>query len=324
MKLNFQQKATLKFKGKYNYEESIHIKNKDTILVNCNKHNIEFKVIAGYHLESKTGCCPGCVKDHTESIKLKYTSTTEQFIEKAKNIYGDKYDYSKFIYTLARKKSILVCKVHGDFEISPNNHLRGKQCPDCSLFHAGKNKSSTAEKQFKQKASTVHKDKYSYSNFIYTKAKIKSKITCKTHGDFLCSPDNHLRGRGCPVCGKINSKFITLNKFKTACNRHNKLGVLYVLKFKHIKTNHEFVKIGITSKSVEDRYPFEQYSEYTYENLKQYYFKPEKTYKCEQKIHSLYNRYRDHSVLKDFQGYSECYLLNLPLDEVFKSIEMFE
>ena len=42
--------------------------------------------------------------------------------------------------------------------------------------------------------------KYSYTKVDYYNNSTKVIITCPTHGDFLCSPHNHLKGRGCPVC----------------------------------------------------------------------------------------------------------------------------
>ena len=39
--------------------------------------------------------------------------TTEQFIEKARKIHGDKYDYSKVNYVNNRVKIIIICPKHG-------------------------------------------------------------------------------------------------------------------------------------------------------------------------------------------------------------------
>ena len=40
---------------------------------------------------------------------------TKLFIEKARKIHGDKYDYSKVEYTKSREKIIVICKEHGLF-----------------------------------------------------------------------------------------------------------------------------------------------------------------------------------------------------------------
>ena len=322
MKLNFKEKSILKFKDKFEYGDLTTARDKDVVTLKCKIHSVTFDIVAGYHLNNKTGSCPECIREYKNEMSTKYSMTTEQFIEKAKQVHGDKYDYSKFVYTLSRGKSTVICNIHGDFEVSANNHLRGKKCPECAKIISGQKRTLKAAKTFVGDAKKIHKNKYSYSNFQYIKAKIRSNITCKTHGDFLCSPDNHLRGKGCPKCAKAKVKFVTLNKFKAACDKNYKQGILYILKFNHINSNHDFIKIGITSKTVKHRYNFEHYSEYTYNILKEYSFNPETTYKLEQKIHKLFYDYRDYSVSKNFNGYSECYTLQLPLEEVFKNIEM--
>jgi len=51
---------------------------------------------------------------------------TKYFIQKAIAVHGNKYDYSKTVYVKSNAKVIITCKIHGDFEITPNNHLRGR------------------------------------------------------------------------------------------------------------------------------------------------------------------------------------------------------
>ena len=53
------------------------------------------------------------------------TLTTEQFIEKARSIHGDKYNYSKVNYINNKTKVTITCSEHGDFEQIPYNHLQG-------------------------------------------------------------------------------------------------------------------------------------------------------------------------------------------------------
>ena len=61
-------------------------------------------------------------------------SNTEQFIEKAKKVYGDQYDYSKVDYKGNKDKVCIICPKHGEWWVTPNNFLRGSRCPECSLF----------------------------------------------------------------------------------------------------------------------------------------------------------------------------------------------
>ena len=56
---------------------------------------------------------------------------TKNFILKSKKIHGDAYDYSLVEYINCKKKVKIICKEHGIFEQTPNNHLKGQNCPIC-------------------------------------------------------------------------------------------------------------------------------------------------------------------------------------------------
>lgn len=64
--------------------------------------------------------------------------TIEEFINKAKLIHGDTYDYSKSVYRSSRNKITIVCKIHGEYKVLANSHLRGTGCKKC--FHCNNNK----------------------------------------------------------------------------------------------------------------------------------------------------------------------------------------
>ena len=57
---------------------------------------------------------------------------TERFIEKATNVHGDKYDYSKVNYINSTTKVCIICPKHGEFWQTPSNHLQGSKCPKWS------------------------------------------------------------------------------------------------------------------------------------------------------------------------------------------------
>ena len=57
--------------------------------------------------------------------------TLSEFIEKAKFVHGDKYDYSKSVYENTMKKIMIICPIHGEFMQTPNSHLQGQGCPEC-------------------------------------------------------------------------------------------------------------------------------------------------------------------------------------------------
>lgn len=59
---------------------------------------------------------------------------------------------------------------------------------------------------FVKKANKVHSNKYSYDKTQYVHSQIKIIIVCPIHGDFEQLPANHLHGRGCQKCGKVEAK----------------------------------------------------------------------------------------------------------------------
>jgi hypothetical protein len=62
------------------------------------------------------------------------------------------------------------------------------------------------KESFIEKAYKVHGDKYDYSLVKYTSSKVKVKIVCTEHGEFLQSPNMHLLGSGCSICNSKNQR----------------------------------------------------------------------------------------------------------------------
>lgn len=131
--------------------------------------------------------------------------TTEQFIERAKSIHGDKYDYSKTEYANFKTKVCITCLIHGDFLQSPHKHLIGHGCPLCGKARRA-DKKRLPTNEFIRRARSVHGDKYDYSKVKYITQKYKVSIICPVHGEFWQTPDSHTRGIGCPECARIASK----------------------------------------------------------------------------------------------------------------------
>jgi hypothetical protein len=140
---------------------------------------------------------------------MKIKTTNEQFIEKAKLIHGEKYDYSKVSYISNKIKVEIVCKIHGPFFQKPNNHLSLKQnCPSCARISTNeyiKNNIQSNTENFIEKSKLIHGNTYDYSLVNYTTNRKKVEIVCKLHGSFLQKPNNHLNGQGCLICyGRYN------------------------------------------------------------------------------------------------------------------------
>jgi len=120
--------------------------------------------------------------------------TTEEFIQKAIVIHGNKYNYSKVDYKKSSEKVKIICPIHGEFEQRPNNHLQGKICNICGNVYQDKN-------IFIFKASQIHNNFYDYSLVEYKNCRTKIKIICPIHGEFEQRPNDHLNQKsGCPIC----------------------------------------------------------------------------------------------------------------------------
>jgi len=144
---------------------------------------------------------------------------TKKFIEKAKLKHGDKFNYEKTEYKGCRKKLIITCYKHGDFEQTSENHLMyNTGCKECNLTER-----SFSKNNFIEKAKLLHKDNFMYNNVDYVNSYTKIIITCPTHGDFEQLPSVHLSGLGCIKCR--NKKFTkTTEKFIEDANKiHNNL-----------------------------------------------------------------------------------------------------
>ena len=77
--------------------------------------------------------CPECGILKVSNIRRK---TKEKFIEEAKLVHGDEYDYSLVDYKGDKINVIIICSVHGNFQQFPNNHLVGKGCQKCGRIKA--------------------------------------------------------------------------------------------------------------------------------------------------------------------------------------------
>jgi len=138
-------------------------------------------------------------------------STTEVFINKAKKIHGDKYDYSHVKYVDSDTKVCIICPEHGEFWQVARTHLSGSGCPIC----VGRRKMRTSD--YIKKALAVHGDKYNYSKVEYKGNSEKVCIICSEHGEFWQNAGSHLKGVGCPKCGIIKSSTQQKIWTKEAC-----------------------------------------------------------------------------------------------------------
>lgn len=132
--------------------------------------------------------------------------TTAEFIAKAREVHGDKYYYDKVNYVNSSTKVIITCPIHGDFEITPENHLHSKQgCNKCGI-ESRVAKSRLSKDEFVERANAVHHNFYNYDKVVYINSHSRVVITCPIHGDFKQLPYQHLNGHGCKKCATLSTK----------------------------------------------------------------------------------------------------------------------
>jgi hypothetical protein len=110
---------------KYTYEKVNYIDSHTKIIVTCKKHG-DFNTNPNRILNGSG--CPKCRIEKSHNVLSKGTS---KFIEEAKGIHGDLYDYSLCDYYNCHTKVTIVCREHGAFEVEAGSHLAGCGCPLC-------------------------------------------------------------------------------------------------------------------------------------------------------------------------------------------------
>ncbi len=200
----FIEKARATHGDRYSYGRAVYVRSTGKITITCHEHG-DFEQEACSHLQGA-----GCAKC-SGNAKL----TTEDFIEQAREVHGDRYGYARSIYTSTMKKIIITCPEHGYFLQTPDTHLRGSGCPTCGLLARALSKTLTTE-EFIEKARATHGDKYGYGRTVYRGMNNKVTITCPEHGDFLQTSRDHSQGKGCIKCAttaRVLSKTLTTEKF---------------------------------------------------------------------------------------------------------------
>lgn len=176
---------------KFDYSK-VSYKNANTpVEIICHKHG-SFYQRPGDHLSGK-----GCEKCYRESRKF----TKEDFLKRAKVLWGNRWDYTKSTVNSTSSKITITCKKHGDFIQSVHTHLSGYVgCEKCQREYGYFKTPRTAE-EFIKAAKKVHGNKFDYS-LVKGICSLNTtvNIICKKHGIFEQKVKNHLQGHGCRKC----------------------------------------------------------------------------------------------------------------------------
>jgi len=180
-KTNLFISKAIKIHGdKYEYSKVNYINAKTKVTILCKTHG-EFTQTPSNHLNRHN--CQKCANN--------FKGNTEIFIEKAKQINGDRYVYSKVNYVNADTPVLIICKEHGEFTQIPDFHINRKcGCPKCS------NNIKLDTQNFVEKAIKIHGNKYLYSKVNYINNYTNLIVICNKHGEFTQQPYVHLLEHG--------------------------------------------------------------------------------------------------------------------------------
>ena len=192
----------------YDYSKVVFKGVHTKVTIICPKHG-EFKQTPHQHMIGSG--CQKCVPN--------YKKTTADFIERARKVHGDKYDYSMVEYVNSASQLTITCRVHGDFTQKASDHLQGCGCQKCF----GNKIPSTEE--FITRSKKIHGNKYDYSKTKYTKGQEKVTIICPKHGEFKQKAVSHsVVGMGCQKCAidqiKVKLALTTKEFIKRAKRAH--------------------------------------------------------------------------------------------------------
>lgn len=220
---------------KYDYSNVEYVNNHTKVCIICPEHG-EFWQTPKNHLRGQG--CPRCgvIKGHIGKNKL-----TEEFINKAKEIHNDKYDYSKVEYKNNKTKVCIIChekdifgNEHGEFWQNPHHHLKGHGCPKCKTKVVSKLKRLTKE-EFSQKCINIYGNIYDYSKVNYINTYTPVILTCNKHGDFNKKPIYILQGHGCPKCSMEHYRKVKTNTNNDFIERAN---LIHNCKYDYSKTQY--------------------------------------------------------------------------------------
>ena len=252
----FVKEATLKHPT-YDFKNTQYIKNNIHINVICPEHG-EFRIIPSNLLAGS-----GCKKCAFTKIAKDRSGDLQTFITKVNNIHNFKYDYSGSVYKNNYTKIKIKCSEHGIFEQTPSLHLRGG-CKECGIL-SFKDKLTDSYSDFVIKANNKFNNKYKYFENTWRGREELLKIECPIHGYFYQKPRDHLKAiKGCKECNTGNGIGFKRNEFI----EHFKdiTCTLYILKC--FNETESFYKIGITGRTVKQRFAGSSRMPYNYEIIK--------------------------------------------------------
>ena len=140
--------------------------------------------------------------------------TFNQFVQQAKKVHGNKYDYPEQEYFGKRGAIRFICKAHGERVQGAGAHLTGANCALCGAIKSVKGR-TTGVGTFVWQAKQLHVNVDAYDKVVYVNTMTPVMLTCKVHGDYLVRPHNYLKmGQRCAKCAAMGAAVQNIAKVK--------------------------------------------------------------------------------------------------------------
>ena len=127
--------------GKFKYERTTYKNMTTKVTVTCPDHG-DFKISPIKLIHSAHGC-PECgalrrglrisnINPGAAAAVVSIAKHAAVYVEKARKVHGDLYDYSDLVYLGAKKKVAIKCQKHGTFWQTAEHHIKRRYgCPRC-------------------------------------------------------------------------------------------------------------------------------------------------------------------------------------------------
>lgn len=197
----FVDQARAAHGDRYDYAAVAYVQRSTPVTIICPDHGV-FSVLPWRHVIRRDGC-PECGE---LAAQARQQAAAEQWIARAREIHGDRYDYSRADYRGIGHLVTIVCREHGPFLQNASSHLQGRGCQVCGRAAAAEKLReahggyTTAE--WVERAIEVHGERYAYDLVVYQGSKAKVRIVCPDHGPFEQTASQHLTGYGCAACAR--------------------------------------------------------------------------------------------------------------------------
>jgi len=124
---------------------------------------------------------------------------TQEWILLAKEVHGNRFDYTMTSYVNAKTKLIIICPEHREQEMLPQHHIKNYGCSECGK----KQINLSSGKQLSQEdfiSRVGHISNLDFSKTEYVNKRSKVIVTCVKHGDYEVTAEVLLKGSGCRKC----------------------------------------------------------------------------------------------------------------------------